>query len=90
MRGHYLLPDVSERDYTSFRSLMPSEVPETFDEWCQHIARRSREESQHGLKIKNIYVDPAEFSRFCQQIGQPHNNARLSDFITEKDAGRRF
>ena len=90
MREPYLLPEIFERDYTSLRSLMPDQVPETYSEWRQLMARRSREETEHGFEVRTIYVDPAEFGRFCKERGQPYNNARLLDFITEKDAGKRF
>jgi hypothetical protein len=68
MEKDYLLPHVLPRDYHEFRTLMGVNVPQSYEEWRELIATRTREEAQRGDNVKDIAVAPAEFARFCVTV----------------------
>ena len=90
MKDDYLFPRIIPQEYEDFRILVKSDFPQTYDALSQFVNKRRIEESERGYNFKEVYVNPHEYTRYCEATGQGHNWASLGRFVEEKDSGNSY
>jgi hypothetical protein len=84
------LPFISSRDYDAFRRILHSDLPNTYDEWFQLHTKERADRGRVGHPIREIKVNPNEFSRFLNARGMTANLKTLEDFTIEKASGKHY
>jgi hypothetical protein len=77
-------PFIREHDYQAFRDAMGADLPDTFNEWSDLVAKHKLELRQRNEIVREIEVYPDEFILFCRSRGQSCNRKSLQDFAAEK------
>jgi hypothetical protein len=81
-------PLIEPQDYDSFRSLLHSHVPDTYDEWLNLQAEKALPLTLAGHRIRNIKVNPDEFVRYCASMGKEYTLDSLREFATTIAGGK--
>jgi len=74
-------------DYEAIRRLIPNEteLPPTFEEWREAAQEQIAELSAAGIGVRKAFINPYEFSRWCQASGVDHNMETLRSFAVVVD-----
>jgi hypothetical protein len=56
------LPFISPRDYDTFRRILHSDLPNTYDEWFTLHTKERADRGRAGCPVREIKVNPNEFS----------------------------
>jgi hypothetical protein len=84
------LPFISPRDYDTFRRILHSDLPNTYDEWFTLHTKERADRGRAGGPVREIKVDPNEFSRFLNARGLTGNCNALTNFVLEKAVGKSY
>jgi hypothetical protein len=84
------LPFISPHNYEAFRRILHSDLPNTYDEWFQLHANERADRGRVGLSIREIKVNPNEFSRFLNARGMAASPKALGAFTIEKASGKSY
>jgi len=84
------LPFISPRDYDTFRRILHSDLPNTYDEWFTLHTKERADRGRAGGPVREIKVNPNEFSRFLSARGLTGNRNALTEFVLEKAGGKSY
>jgi hypothetical protein len=84
------IPLITREQYDTFRSLNGSDLPDTYDKWLQLQTKQKVERGRIGYTIKEIRINPDEFTRYCTPRRITPNLKALMDFTVEKSQGNNY
>jgi hypothetical protein len=84
------LPFISPRDYDTFRRILNSDLPTTYDEWFKLHTKERADRGHAGHAIREIRVNANEFFRFLNARGMAANLKALEAFTAEKVSGKQY
>jgi len=84
------LPAIRPDDYRAFRDIPTRDLPNTYDEWLQLVAKRRLERGQAGFVVVDIQIEPHEFARYLSRMRHDGNLKSLADFCKEKRLANNF
>jgi hypothetical protein len=76
--AHHPLIDMA--DYESFRTILGSHIPDTYDKWLDLRAKWEQNAIEDGFVIIDVKIDPDQFRRFRAATGSPANMNSLTKF----------
>ena len=88
--GPTYLPFLSPRDYDTFRRILHFDLPNTYDEWFTLHTKERADRGRAGCPVREIRVNPNEFSRFLSARGLTGNRNALTEFVLEKAGGKSY
>jgi hypothetical protein len=83
-------PKISANDYDAFQRILHPHLADTYNEWLYLQAQQSADWVTRGHVVREIEVDPDEFSRYCHTTGASHNLHGLGKFAEEKSGGKQY
>ena len=76
----FIEPLIQLDDYDAFRSLMPTDLPDTHDKWLNFQNQKTMPLVMVGHAIKRVEVKPDKFAAHCRTTGTDHNFDNLRAF----------
>jgi hypothetical protein len=70
-----VLPLIASSDYDDFRMVVGSDMPDTYDRWCQLVTNQIRIFAQAGRTTKQVPIRPTPFVSFLSA------KAAVADFM---------
>ena len=72
-------PRLAREDYDAFKVLLRDDwdFPETFEAWQSQLLKSDVQRVNSGHKIQDVPVTPAEFRKYCLDIGHAPTVAML-------------
>lgn len=83
-------PLINPQDYDTFRGLLHPHLPDTQNEWLQLLAQESLPRLLARDIVKQVTVEPDEFTRYCGATGTAHDLKNLRAFAAAKHAGNHY
>jgi hypothetical protein len=84
------VPFIAREQYETFRALKGTDLPDTYDVWLQLHTKQKVERGRIGYDVKEIRINPDEFTRFYTSRRIAPNLKTLADFSAEKFAGNSY
>ena len=84
------LPTIRRQDYETFRRMLGTELPPTYQKWLKLCDRTSKEHALYGHPVWQVDVAPEEFARYCASKRAVRDRASLVRFMMEKSEGKRY
>ena len=81
----------SREDYEAIRLLVTDEpkLGDTYEQWLEMENKLVEELRTHGIIVKQVFIDPDEFTTYCRTTGIDHNGATLLVFTVYAAAKQR-
>src|SRR3954452_5888649 len=76
----------TRKNYAAHRSLDPSGLPPTFDEWLSYAGQNI----ERGHTVARVVIDPVRFAAWCRaELRRPDAAARAAYALLVADAAKR-
>jgi hypothetical protein len=81
-----VLPLIASSDYDDFRTVVGSEMPATYDHWCQLVTSQIRIFAQAGRTTKQVPIRPTPFVNFLSAKAAVADLMMLRTYAIEIEA----
>jgi hypothetical protein len=81
-----VLPLIASSDYDDFRTFVGSDMPDTYDHWCQLVKNQMLIFIQAGCTTKEVPIRPTQFVNFLSAKGADADLMMLRTYAIEIDA----
>jgi hypothetical protein len=79
-------PIIKKDDYDAFRSLINSDMPDTFDEWAYQRGEADLQYTRRGLAVRRIEVHPDGFVAYLLAQRAKASRHELDSFAAQEAA----
>ncbi len=84
------MPWYSRDHYPAIRDLMSDRhnLAPTYDQWLLAAENNEQVARQAGLEITRVAIEPAPFSRWCEENGKQPDSAARAAYVSEHVSGQ--
>ncbi len=83
------VPIMRQNDYETFRRLMHSNIPDTYNEWRYLLQKLKDDAILRGETVREIEIYPDDLTRYASAHGNEYTMQTIKNLAFEKGGGNK-